>query len=99
MEMLESDKMKLRILEYLFNQEEAVSLNTLKKGAMAMNYRSVQRNCDFMDLMGLIKIEKKNIANVSVNLVTITSSGKKAVEKVRKIGYDDLIKSNSWKPF
>jgi len=85
MNILESDKLKIRILICLNKQEEAISLNSLKKQVRAINYRSVQRNCDFLNLTGLITIKKQRIADITYNMISISDNGRDMLER-----YDNI---------
>jgi len=81
MNILESDKLKIRILICLDKQQEEISLNSLKKQIKAINYRSVQRNCDFLNLTGLITIKKQRIADICYNMISISDNGKDMLER------------------
>jgi len=90
MDILESDKMKIKILKCLFKERQGVSLNGLKKKIGASNFKSVKRNCDFLELMNLIsmqdvmKIERKRINPQNYRLILITDNGRKVIEKLTK---------------
>ncbi len=90
MDLLESDKLKIRILRILSREKQGVSLNGLKKKINATNFRSVKRNCDFLEVVGLIsmeslmKIERKKINEQNYRLIKLTEAGKKIIDSVGK---------------
>ena len=77
MVLLDSDKMKIRILEVLNNSDTELSMNLLRKKVGLVNYNSLVRNCEFLSLINFIKIEKKIIENRKYNFISITEEGKK----------------------
>jgi hypothetical protein len=89
MDLLESDKLKIRILKCLNKEKEGLSLNGLKKKINASNFRSVKRNCDFLkisDLISiedLIKIERKKINPQNYRSIKITSFGRSILKKFK----------------
>lgn len=82
MDILESDKLKIKILNCLAVEEGELMLNSLKKKIGAANYKSVQRNCEFLGMLNLIKIKKQRISGVRHNIISITNVGKKVVENL-----------------
>lgn len=85
MNLLESDKLKVRILRILIKNPEGLSLNSLKRKVGACNYRSVSRNSYFLELAGLVvveelmEIERKDGVQ-KYRLIKISESGRKMVE-------------------
>ena len=53
MVLLDSDKMKIRILEVLNNSDTELSMNLLRKKVGLVNYNSLVRNCEFLALINL----------------------------------------------
>lgn len=88
MELLESDKLKIRILRCLDKQNGAVSLNSLKKKVGALNYRSVRRNCEFLALVDLLIIKKQKIEEVNYNMISISKKGKEFTKKLDEMNFD-----------
>ena len=88
MDLLESDNLKVRILKGLARESNGLSLNGLKKKVKAANFRSIKRNCDFLELADLItmdnllKIERKRINPQNYRLVKITPQGRKVLNKL-----------------
>jgi hypothetical protein len=76
MVLLDSDKIKIKILEVLNNSNTELSMNLLRKKVDLVNYNSLQRNCEFLALINFIKIEKKTVENRNYNFITITEEGK-----------------------
>ena len=83
MVLLDSDKMKIRILEVLNNSDTELSMNLLRKKVGLVNYNSLVRNCEFLALINFIKIEKKKIESRNYNFITITEEGKRVIEIIR----------------
>ncbi len=83
MVLLESDKMKIRILEVLNNSDTQLSMNLLRKKVGLINYNSLVRNCEFLELINFIKIEKKNIENRNYNYITITDTGQEIIKIIK----------------
>lgn len=82
MVLLDSDKMKMKILEVLNNSNTELSMNLLRKKVGLVNYNSLVRNCEFLVLLNLIIIEKKIIENRNYNFITITEEGKDTLKKI-----------------
>ncbi len=76
MVLLDSDKMKIRILEVLNNSDTELSINLLRKKVGLVNYNSLVRNFEFLSLINFIKIEKKKIENRNYNFIKITEDEK-----------------------
>ncbi len=95
MDILESDKLKFAILKVLEKNLDGLSLNSLKKKCGAFNYRSVQRNCDFLIVAKLITVEnvmsvnrKDKSVNLNYRLVKITPEGRKVVGELNNKHFD-----------
>ena len=82
MVLLDSDKIKIRILEVLNNSNTELSMNLLRKKVGLTNYNSLQRNCEFLVLINFVKIEKKTIENRNYNFITITEEGKNILKNI-----------------
>lgn len=80
MSLLESDKIKIHILNVLNTCDNDVSMNLLRKKVGLTNYNSLVRNCEFLKLLNFIKIEIKIIENRKYYFISITESGKKHLE-------------------
>ena len=98
MDILESDKLKFAILKVLAKNLDGLSLNLLRKKCGAYNYRSVQRNCDFLIVTKLITAEnvmsvnrKDKSANLNYRLIKITSEGRKVVERLDNKHFDFIV--------
>lgn len=81
MVLLESDKIKLKILNSLLKNTNELSMNGLRKKIGAVNYNSVKRNCEFLEKFELIKIEQKNVEHKTYNFITITTKGVEMLNK------------------
>lgn len=84
MVLLDSDKIKIRILEVLNNSNTELSMNLLRKRVDLVNYNSLLRNCEFLVLIKFIKIEKKTIENRNYNFITITEEGRNTLKNINK---------------
>ena len=84
MVLLDSDKIKIRILEVLNNSNTELSMNLLRKRVDLVNYNSLLRNCEFLVLINFIKIEKKTIENRNYNFITITEEGRNTLKNINK---------------
>ena len=82
MVLLDSDKIKIRILKVLNNSKTELSMNLLRKKVGLTNYKSLQRNCEFLVLINFVKIEKKSIENRTYNFITITDEGKNILKNI-----------------
>ena len=83
MTLLESDKIKIKILIALNNSENELTMNLLRNNVGLVNYNSLTRNCEFLELIDFIKIDTKIIENRKYHFVSITESGKKHLELIR----------------
>ena len=84
MVLLDSDKIKIRILEVLNNSNTELSMNLLRNKVGLVNYNSLERNCEFLVLINFIKIDKKTIVNRNYNYITITEEGKNILKNINK---------------
>ena len=82
MVLLDSDKIKIRILEVLNNSKTELSMNLLRNKVGLTNYNTLQRNCEFLVLINFVKIEKKTIENRNYNFITITEDGKNILKNI-----------------
>ena len=82
MVLLDSDKIKIRILEVLNNSKTELSMNLLRKKVGLTNYNTLKRNCEFLVLINFVKIEKKSIENRTYNFITITEEGKNILKNI-----------------
>ena len=83
MTLLESDKIKINILIALNNSENELTMNLLRNNVGLVNYNSLTRNCEFLELINFIKVDTKVIENRKYHFVSITQSGKKHLEIIR----------------
>jgi hypothetical protein len=83
MSLLESDVIKINILRIL-NEVEVLSMNGLRKKIGAVNYNSVYRNCEFLEMIEFISIEKKMLGSREYNFISITQKGKIVLEGLGK---------------
>lgn len=84
MSLLESDKIKIQILNVLNNCNNDVSMNLLRRKVGLINYNSLVRNCEFLKLLNFINIEIKMIENRKYYFISITESGKRHLELLNK---------------
>lgn len=70
-----NDKLKIEILKKLSENGHEMSLNSLRAELGGLNYYKVKNNCDFLELLGYIKNEKKGIRSVEYNFISITDKG------------------------
>ena len=82
MTLLESDKIKINILIALNNSENELTMNLLRNNVGLVNYNSLVRNCEFLELINFIKVDTKIIENRKYNFVSITTSGKEHLELI-----------------
>lgn len=80
MSLLESDKIKIQILNVLNNCNNDVSMNLLRRKVGLINYHSLVRNCEFLKLLNFINIEIKMIENRKYYFISITESGQRHLE-------------------
>lgn len=80
MSLLESDKIKIQILNVLNDCNNDVSMNLLRRKVGLINYNSLVRNCEFLKLLNFINIEIKMIENRKYYFISITESGKRHLE-------------------
>lgn len=85
MVLLQSDKIKLKILNTLYQSTNPITLNGLRKRIGAINYISVKRSCHFLELFGLIKVEEKPIEGRKYYFITITQRGSKILELTKNV--------------
>jgi len=85
MVLLQSDEMKVRILKELKKNDNALTLNGIRKRIGAVNYVSVKRSCEFLELFGFIKVEQKLIEKKKYNFITLTKKGKTSVEDIQNV--------------
>ena len=83
MTLLESDKIKIKILIALNNSEKELTMNLLRVNVGLVNYNSLVRNCEFLELINFINIDTKVIENRKYHFVSITNSGKEHLELIR----------------
>lgn len=84
MSLLESDKIKIQILNVLNNCNNDVSMNLLRRKVGLINYNSLVRNCEFLKLLNFINIEIKMIENRKYYFISITESGKRHLELLNR---------------
>lgn len=83
MTLLESDKIKINILLALNRVDTELTMNSLRNYAGLVNYNSLVRNCEFLELIGFITIDTKVIEKRKYFFVSITESGKKHLKLIR----------------
>lgn len=83
MTLLESDKIKIKILKALGKSNHELTMNMLRSNVGLVNYNSLTRNCEFLELINFIKVDTKVIENRKYHFVSITPSGKKHLEVIR----------------
>ena len=83
MTLLESDKIKINILIALNASKNELTMNLLRNNVGLVNYNSLTRNCEFLELINFIEIDTKVIENRKYHFVSITDSGKKHLELIR----------------
>lgn len=83
MTLLESDKIKIKILKALDKSNQELTMNLLRINVGLVNYNSLTRNCEFLELINFIKVDTKVIENRKYHFVSITQSGKKHLEIIR----------------
>lgn len=83
MTILESDKIKIKILTALNDANNELTMNSLRVKTGLVNYNSLVRNCEFLELIEFIKIDKKIIEDRKYFYVSITKSGEQHLELIR----------------
>jgi hypothetical protein len=81
MNLLVSDEIKIKILNKLGDGEER-TISTLRKEIGAVNYISVKKSCCFLEKIGLIKLDFKNVGTKKFIFIKITDLGKSIVKKI-----------------
>jgi len=86
-ELLESDKIKLKILKIL-SDGKIYSFYLLSK-LLKTNYNTIKKNCYFLELLSLVeivKVEKEESATgIPLYRVRITKSGLDVINKIKRI--------------
>ena len=85
MELLKSDKIKIDILKVLSRSDDQLSMNLLRKKIGLVNYNSLVRNCEFLDLIEFIKIEIKTIEDRKYYFISITDSGREHLKLINRV--------------
>lgn len=83
MTLLESDKIKIRILFALNHADSELTMNSLRTHVGLVNYNSLVRNCEFLELIEFISVDEKIIENRKYYFVSITESGKVHLKLIR----------------
>lgn len=84
MVLLESDKIKINILDVLDKEKTNLSMNLLRKKVGLVNYNSLLRNCEFLSLINFINLERKIIQNRVYYFISITNDGKKHLKIIKE---------------
>lgn len=84
MVLLESDKIKINILDVLDKEKTNLSMNLLRKKVGLVNYNSLLRNCEFLSLINFINLERKIIQNRVYYFISITNDGKKYLKIIKE---------------
>ncbi len=79
-----SDELKLEILKKLSENGREMSINSLRAVLGGPNYYAVKNNCDFLELLGYIKNEKKEIGSVDYNFISLTEKGRDLILEFKK---------------
>ena len=83
MTILESDKIKIKVLFALNRADNELTMNSLRNHVGLVNYNSLVRNCEFLELINFIEIDTKIIEGRKYFYVSITESGKEHLELIR----------------
>ena len=83
MALLESDKIKIKILFALNRADTELTMNSLRNHVGLVNYNSLVRNCEFLELIEFISVDEKVIENRKYFFVSITESGKVHLKLIR----------------
>ena len=83
MTLLESDKIKIKILFALNRADNELTMNSLRNHVGLVNYNSLVRNCEFLELIDFITIDTKVIEDRKYFFVSITESGKEHLKLIR----------------
>ena len=83
MTLLESDKIKIKILFALNHADTELTMNSLRTHVGLVNYNSLVRNCEFLELIESISVDAKVIENRKYYFVSITESGKVHLKLIR----------------
>lgn len=86
MVLLESDIIKIKILKKLEENNGDTSMNKLRQDIGLINFNSLKRGCEFLDLCNLIKIEIKTIENKKYNFISISKEGRNLLKVIEKNG-------------
>jgi predicted transcriptional regulator len=80
MDLLESDRIKLRIIRELA-KENSRSISGLAK-ALGVNYDSVRRSCTFLELIGIVEIVAQGEGVTATRRVELTMAGSEAATRI-----------------
>lgn len=83
MTILESDKIKIKVLIALNSTDNELTMNSLRVNTGLVNYNSLVRNCEFLELIEFIKIDTKIIEDRKYFYVSITESGEQHLKLIR----------------
>ncbi len=72
--LITSDVIKLKIIQALKGRKE-YTLNGLRKEIGAVNFESVKRSCAFLEKLGIVRMDVKNLKNNTYIFVKLTDLG------------------------
>lgn len=73
-DLITSDLIKLKIIQALKGRKE-YTLNGLRKEIGAVNFESVKRSCLFLEKLGILKMDVKNLKKNTYIFVRLTDLG------------------------
>lgn len=78
-----SDRIKVAILEALSNRGSATYYGITKE--TKTSFESLVPNCYFLQLLGLVTIEKAETPGMNYHKITITDEGREALALLKKM--------------
>lgn len=84
MDLLISDQVKLEIIDSLHKKGE-LSMNRLRENSSTTNYKTIKRSSKFLEIIGLIKINKKNVGSQEYSFIKLTEFGEEIAKKMEDI--------------
>ena len=82
MSFVKSDTIKIKVLEALSRDDREHTYYSLTK-KIKVSFSSLKPNCEFLEALSFITIEKKKSVAGKYNFIKITDKGRKALGKLK----------------
>jgi len=83
MKFVKSDTIKIKILEALSNEKKEHTYYSLTK-KIKVSFSTLKPNCEFLETLGFIFIDRKDTESGRYNFLKITEEGREALKKIRR---------------